>query len=101
MAAELVPEPERPLEVHPPADPPGVAVGADVGLGYRLGRDVDVEPRPLARRPAVDHRQADAVAGDRGAERDAGRRIPRADPRAQVAARLQPLDLADVADDSR
>ena len=70
VAAELVAEPQRPLEVDPPPVRPG---GRGCGRRWsapRLGREVDVEPGAVAGGPAVDHRQADAVAGDRGADGD-------------------------------
>ena len=91
MAAKLVADPERALEVEPRA----LAPEAGRGLRHGLARDVDREPAVAL----VDDGQADARAGDRGAEidarhvvaaaiRGAGRRAPRR------------LERADVGDDS-
>jgi hypothetical protein len=101
MAAELVADPERAFEIDPVPRLPGRGAGADVGLRDRLGRDVDLEPGAAGGGAAVGDGQADAVAGDRGAERDRLGRVAAGDARVQVAAILETLDPADVGDDAR
>src|SRR5262249_2995168 len=63
MAAEFVTELERALEIDRPTRAPLAQRSDREGLG----RGFDGEPA----RPLVHHRQATAIAGDRGAERDA------------------------------
>ena len=65
------------------------------GPALSLGRDVDREPAIAF----VDDGEADARAGDRRAEIDAGHVVAAGDPDAQVAARLDGLDPADIGDD--
>ncbi len=68
VPAQFVADPQRALQVHPAAHGPA----AEPGLRQRLAGHVHREPV----RPDLDRRQAAAGAGDRGAERDAGRVRP-------------------------
>jgi hypothetical protein len=92
MAAELVAEAKRALEVEAPPLRPHAWRGAAHGFG----RDVDGEPV----RALVDHGQADARAGDRGSEVDPPEVVAAGDPKAEVAPRLDRDDAPDVGDDS-
>ncbi len=92
MAAQLVADPQRPLQVQPRALGPQ----ARRGLRHRFAADIDREP-VLA---LVDHRQAGARAGDRRAEVDAVHVVVAADGQAQVALLLDAADGADVGDDA-
>ncbi len=66
VAAEFVADPERAFEVEPRTGLPEARAGDAQGLR----RQLDVEHRAAAGpRLAPDHRQADAGAGDRGADR--------------------------------
>ena len=65
---------------------------ADRGAGDGLGLEVDVEQGALPGGSAVDDGQADAVAGDGGADGAALRRIAAADAGVQVAAVLKADD---------
>src|SRR5688572_28618882 len=91
-AAQLVADPERPLEIEPALFGPH----ARSGTSPSLRGDVDGEPASAL----VDDGQADARTGDRGAEVDPGHVIAAADPHPEVASRLDLLDHAEVGDDS-
>src|SRR5829696_1285080 len=95
MAAQLIAELERQFEVDPAAELPV----AEMGLGQAFARNLDGEPGG----PLLDHRQAAARTGDRGADRDRRHVVPRAHHEAAVAAVAiggDRGDLADVADDA-
>ena len=96
VAAELVAQPHRTLQVEAAALLPLLGGGTRHGLAG----DVDHEPAALSRRCLVDHRQAYARTADRRAQVDAGGVIGGVDRHAHVAAVLDPRDGADVADDS-
>ena len=71
MAAELVAEFERPLEI----DARAVAPAPDRGDAQRLRGGIDRKPGAAVLLAGADHRQADAGAGDRGALLQFGARI--------------------------
>src|SRR5690606_33214335 len=92
VAAELVAERERALEIDARAGAPG----AERRARQRLARGVDGE----APGSAVDDREADAGAGDRGAERDGAGVVARLDHEAGVATRHDLAHTADVGNDA-
>jgi hypothetical protein len=67
MAAELVAKPQGPFEIKLGAAPPR----AGRGDPQRFGCRIDGEKRSIAGAAALDRGQADAGAGDRGADGDA------------------------------
>ena len=71
------------------------------GHGKRLGGGIDVEPGFASIHSRRDHRQADAIAGDRGAVSDGGPLVMACDAQAmELPSRRwrQADDLADVGD---
>ena len=98
VAAELVADLERALEVDPGAAPPA----PDRGEPQRLGGGIDREPGAIAVLAARDHGEAHAAAGDRGADRDGVGIVAAGDPepREPLRARLDRDHLADVGDDA-
>src|SRR5262245_14738125 len=92
MAAQFVTGPERPLQVDAPAGLPC----AERGAAERLVGDIDGKDAALSGRVDLDSSQARTVAGDRGADSDAGSLIAAADRKPPPAA-LQ--ELADIGDD--
>ena len=98
MAAEFLADLERALQIDPRAGLPR----ADIRLRERLGRRFDLEDAAglaIRARTQGGHGQADAGAGDRGADRDC-RGVERAgDRHVQVAALLDLGDGADGGDD--
>ncbi len=93
VPAQFVAQPERLLEVECCASVPQRGGAADA-----FARDVDREPSVAGAPAAIDHGQAHARTGDRGADRDP-RRVERAgDRHAQVAALLDAADGADRGD---
>ena len=96
MAAKLVADLQRALEVDAPARRPV----AERRLRQRLGRDVDVEPAPPRRCPVsttVRQTPSQAIEAPRSMPRDV---VGGADPRPQVALPRDRDDLADVGDDA-
>ena len=65
VAAEFVADFQRPLEIDPRAVPPA----AGRGDAQRLGGGIDGKPGAAVLLAGLDHGQADAGAGDRGALR--------------------------------
>ena len=76
MAAELVADLERPLEVDAPPFPPS----AKSCHRKRLGADVESERRTLPPRLDANHREARAGIGDRGSQRNCSGVVGARDP---------------------
>ena len=93
VPAQLVAGLQRALQVDAPARPPFI----QRRLGQRLVGDIDGKRAAGAGWVHLGGRQAGAVAGDRGADGDALRRIAAADREPAAVARG---DLADVGDDA-
>ena len=93
MAAQFIPDLERPLKVQ------GAAHTPQIEIGFRHGFGADFHVKPIITKRH--NRQADPVTGDRSANIDAAGVIARADPRAEIAALLKRLDFPDIGDDSR
>jgi hypothetical protein len=73
------------------------------GHGQRLGSGIDVEPGLALRDAGSDDRQADAVAGNRSAVRNARAIIAARDTQPMQLAlrrRFVAFDLADIGDDA-
>ena len=89
---------ERALEVEPGA----VAPRPDGGDGERLGGGIGRKPGAAVLLAGADHREAHAVAGDRGAVGDAGAVIAAGDLQAPqiVGTRMDRDHLADIGDDA-
>ena len=109
VAAELIADSERPLEIEPGADIPMPGRGH----AKRLGGSIDVEPglvdrgligRSLAAfHTRTDHSQADAVTGDRGAIGNGCAIVAAGNAQAMqlpLRRRRQCNDLADIGDNS-
>src|SRR5690606_15794848 len=102
VAAHLVAELERGLEI----DAAAFAPHAPGGARDRLGRDIHSEPGALRavlrlpKRAAIDHGQAYARAGDRSADGDCVRIEWAGDRHVQVAAWFDLADGADGGDDA-
>ncbi len=92
MAAQLVSQPERPLEV----DRRALSPRPERGLRQRLRRGIGGKPAGTS----LDHRQAGARAGDRGADRDVLRRQGGIENETRVAAFLHGPDRAEIGDDA-
>ncbi len=92
MAAELVAEAQRALEVdlgpHAPA--------REGGARHGLGRDHGSEPV----RPLLDHRQTGTRTGDRSADRGVGEVETGSDHQPGIAASLNGANLSKIADDA-
>ena len=92
MTAKLIADFERALKIDATAFNPC----ADVGFRHAFGGDLNVKPS-LAQRYGC---EADAVAGDGGADINCFGVIRRADARAQVAALLKLKNGDDICDDA-
>src|ERR1700730_12833615 len=94
VAAKLVADLERALEVGPGAALPS----PDCGEAQRLGGGIDGKPGAVAILAARDRSEAHAAAGDRGADGDGVGIVAAGDlePREHLGARLDPDHLADV-----
>ena len=98
MAAELVADLQRALEIEPRALLPAPGRGHPQRLGGGIDRK-QVRLPPLA---GLDHGQADAGMRDRGADGDRGARIGAGDlePAQAFGPRLDRDHLADIGDDA-
>src|ERR1700677_1971324 len=95
MAAELVADLQRPLEVDAPPCPPS----AEGCHRKRLGADVESERRTFAPRLDANQCEARARIGDRSAERNGFRVVGARDPEPAQLARCRDInDLPNVAD---
>src|SRR5258707_14272877 len=97
MTAEFVADLQRALEVELCALAPGFC-GRHA---ERLGRGVDIEPGLAALDAGTDHREADAVASDRGAISDGCAVVAAGDAQAMqlpLRRRREADDFADIGD---
>lgn len=100
MPAQLVAQPQSTFEVEPFAQLPR----ADVGLGHALGGDFHVKPILRLRLmfgPKRNHRQTDAITGNRRADVDPVHIIRTADPRPQITALFQLKHPTNIRDNPR
>ena len=98
VAAELVPDAQRALEIEPCADPPA----SRRGDGERLGGGIGGEPGVPILLAGTDHGEADPIAGDRSTIGDAGALIVAGDLEATqiIGAGMHRNHFADVGDDA-
>jgi len=100
MPAKLVADLQRAFEVEAAPRLPHPGRGARDRLGARIDREPAAGPVAVRVHTLIDDRQTRPRTGDRRAKIDACHIIVRPHEDAPVAARLDPVDRADIGDDA-